>query len=389
MKRMLLSALALLLVLLAVVNCTRRVSETPATPAKPTPGGVAARPEWQQRWETTLAKAKEEGTVSIINTVWSPRIAPLIGQAFKEKYGINLENTPTARGTEMVAKIKAEQSAGLYLYDFFGLGSTTALTIMRPDGLLGPIEPLLILPETKDPAAWRGNKLPFLDQTRLFLAMGASKQPFITINTTMIKQGEITSYEDLLKPQYQGKMTINDPTVPGVGITILANLSLDVWDKERTKDFLTRLVRDQKVVIERDNRVHVESVARGKYAIALSASPETVSTFLDAGAPLALLTAREGTPVTSAAAGASVPTRMAHPNAGVVFLNWLLTKEGQSVLAKAFGFPSTRADASTEGIHSVYLFQPGEKLFIADERYVQAFGEWTGLSKQIIEAASK
>ncbi|MBI4333558.1 MAG: hypothetical protein HY673_20030 [Chloroflexi bacterium] len=80
---------------------------------------------------------------------------------------------------------------------------------------------------------------------------------------------------------------------------------------------------------------------------------------------------------------------MAHPNAGLVFLNWLLTKEGQSVMARGFGFPSTRADASTEGINPVYLFQPGEKLFFNDERYVAAFGEWTGLSKQIIEAASK
>ncbi|MBI4333557.1 MAG: extracellular solute-binding protein [Chloroflexi bacterium] len=299
---------AILLAALIAGGCVQGSTGTAVPPPKGAAATVPAKADWERQWETAVAKAREEGTVSVIRSAWSPRVGAVIGRAFREKYGINLEETPAARGTEMVAKIKAEQAAGLYLYDFFGGGSTTALTIMKPEGLLGPIEPLLILPEARDPAAWRGNRLPFVDQTRLFLGMGASKQPFITINTTMIKQGEITSYEDLLKPQYQEKMTMNDPTVPGVGVTILANLSLDVWDQQRTKDFLTRLVRDQKVAIERDNRLHVENVARGKYAIALSASPETLATFIEAGAPLAVIVVKEGTPVTAGAFGGSVPT---------------------------------------------------------------------------------
>ncbi len=54
--------------------------------------------------------------------------------------------------------------------------------------------------------------------------------------------------------------------------------------------------------------------------------------------------------------------RAAHPNAALVFLNWLLTREGQAIFQKSYGTPSTRIDVDTTGIDPAFIPQEGEKL---------------------------
>ncbi len=39
-----------------------------------------------------------------------------------------------------------------------------------------------------------------------------------------------------------------------------------------------------------------------------------------------------------------------HPNAAKLFLNWLLSKEGQTIYSQAVGAPSARLDVSAEGL---------------------------------------
>ncbi|MBI4333563.1 MAG: ABC transporter substrate-binding protein [Chloroflexi bacterium] len=390
MKRWLLLLLPVLVLMLpASVGCSGAVTPAPSPQTKAPAAEKPGKAAWEQEWDGIVAKARDEGTLTMITTAWQPKVVAALRQAFKEKYRIDVEHSPAGRGPELVAKIKAEERAGLFLYDFFGMGSTTAITIMKPDGLLGPIEPLLVLPEVREPKNWREGRLPFLDRDKLFLGMVASKTQYIVYNTSLVKEGEITGYEDLLKPEYKGKITINDPTTSGAGVGMMAHFALDLWGTERTKEFLRRLVIDQKIVVERDNRLHIETVARGKYAIALGPSTESVASFIEAGARLAAVNVKEGTQVLAGAGGLTLPTRMAHPNAGRVFLNWLLTKEGQSIFAKAWGTPSVRVDASTEGINPLFLFRPGEKLYWSTEEKALAFGEWMTTSKQVIDEALK
>lgn len=388
-KKLLPALLLLFLGPLAPANDARAASSSPAS-AKKAPASKAAQiPDWQQKWDATLAQARQEGIVTIIATTWPATVRTILTQAFKEKYGITLECTSMDRGAALVSKVGTEQKAGLYNYDFFGVGSTTALNMLKPQGLIDPLEPLLILPEIKDPDSWRLGKLPFVGKEKLFLGMAASKQHYIIFNKDLVKGGELTSYKDALKPQFAGKITINDPSTSGSGCAMFAHLALDIWNQQESKDYLRQLLTKQKAVIERDNRIHVESVARGKYAVGLGVDPDVLATFLQMGAPIAVVRAGEGTNVTSGAGGATVPVKMAHPNAGVIFLNWLLTKEGQSLFAKGWGNPSMRADASAEGINSLFLFQPGEKLYLPSEEKSLAMGEWMGISKQIIAETSK
>ncbi|MBI4330447.1 MAG: hypothetical protein HY673_04100, partial [Chloroflexi bacterium] len=197
----------LLLSVLLAVACTPAPTPTASPGLKPT-ASVAASDDGEAQWQRTVAKAKEEGVVTMMTTAWAPRAIAALSKGFKDKYGINLEHSPAGRGPEMAAKIKAEQRAGLYLYDFFGMGATTAINLMKPEGLLGPVEPLLVLPEVKDPRSWKEGKLPFVDRDKQFFGMAAFKQLYIIYNTGLVREGEITRYTDLLKPEYKGKIVL-------------------------------------------------------------------------------------------------------------------------------------------------------------------------------------
>ncbi len=55
-----------------------------------------------------------------------------------------------------------------------------------------------------------------------------------------------------------------------------------------------------------------------------------------------------------------------HPNAARVFINWLLTKEGQTLYSRGYGSASRRLDVPNEG-DPLKIPQPGMKYFNSEE----------------------
>ncbi len=51
--------------------------------------------------------------------------------------------------------------------------------------------------------------------------------------------------------------------------------------------------------------------------------------------------------------------RAPHPNAARVYINWLLSKEGQTYFSKSQGYPSRRVDVPTEGLNPAYISVEG------------------------------
>jgi ABC-type Fe3+ transport system substrate-binding protein len=53
--------------------------------------------------------------------------------------------------------------------------------------------------------------------------------------------------------------------------------------------------------------------------------------------------------------------RAPHPNAGKVFLNWLLSMEGQTAFARAMGYASRRTDVSKDHVPDYWIPKEGVK----------------------------
>lgn len=332
---------------------------TPPSSPTPTPltQETSARPRWESEWEKVLQGAKKENKLVIYNTA-PGEVRQALQSSFKDKYGIFPEIV-TLRSGEMAAKFISERRSGIFTVDVYIGGNTTALAQLKPQGILDPLEPALILPEVIDPKLWYENKLWWLDAARTTLMFLGYPVPNLARNTNLVRAEEIKSYRDLLDPRWKGKIIMNNPTIGGTGskgFSVIAFhlLNLDFW-----KEFAR-----QEPLILNDQRQQVEWVVQGKYLVVFFPQSGVITEFKKAGAPILEFIPEEGTYLTAGSGNLAVINRAPHPSTARLFINWLLSREGQKVFSQAFGRQSLRLDVTTEGLDPVALRQPGGKYFL-------------------------
>ncbi len=376
--------LVITLVTLGLIACaqvippeSRSDGTTPSLGKAPSSSVPAAAPTstltptgWQQKWDAVLVAGKKEGVVRIY-TVWTPEVSRPMREVFFNKYGIELEFTSLDRAASLLPKIQAEQRSGLYIPDIFGIGTNTLVSDEKANGMLGPIEPLFILPEITDLKVWRNGQFPYMDRDKLVVGFTAGIERYILYNTTAVKNGEITSYKDLLKPQYKEKIVMTDPSMAGGANSVFAYLADDrIWGLDTASQWLRTLMVQQETSVQSNERLATEWVARGKYPLGVAPHPASTTEFIRAGAPIDLAVPIEGQPTTAAGGGIAIPKKSEHPNAQTIFVNWLLTREGQTVFSQGYGRTSARIDVPTDFIPPTYIPGPTEKGFPKTEEYL-------------------
>jgi len=327
------------------------------------PSLAQTKPDWRQRWEKVLSEAKKESKV----VVWGPPgelIRRAMTEGFKKAFpDISIEYSG-ARGGEQATRIKAERDGSVYSVDVLLSGTTTANTYMKPMKALDPIEPALILPEVTDLKNWRGNTLEFSDETTRFnlVFVNMLKTPLV-YNPQLAKPEEIDELSKLLDPKWKGRFVLNDPLPSGSG-----NVTFRwIWRNmgpERAKDYY-RKIRANAAVVDRDQRRQIEWVAQGKYAFLLAPSDGTLGQLLERGLKVGILPEFKdyGTYVTASFGSAMFINKAPHPSAATVFLNWVLTKEGQTYWSKAMDHVSKRVDVPTDHLPPYVIPPPDAKFF--------------------------
>lgn len=338
----------------------------------------SAIPAWQQRWDKTVAAAKREGTLMIYGQV-SPAQRETLG-AFQRKYGIEMEFA-VGKGSEIETKWTAEKNAGLSIADIFhvstGLGPT-----MKPKGAFAPIPPNLILPETQDGKLWLRGEFPFLDAGKTMAALSSAYESYTNVNTDLIKEGQLKSYRDLVKPEYQGKLVLFDPTIPSSSLGWAVFMMKDVFGIDGAKEYFRQMAATSPA-FTRDAGQELEWVARGKYAIGIGISHSTASEYKARGAPITMVRFSEGGSINCGSDAVEISSTAPHPNAAAVYLNWLFTEEGQIAFTKGSGTPPIRAGLNVEGIDPSRVPLPGEKVFIYGEAHSSYGPEAAKIIKEI------
>ena len=359
---------AAFLSLVALVNlltaCARTTAPTGSIPAAPDAGG--SRSEWAQ----VVEAAKREGQVSVLSQTGEP-VAEALAYAFERAYpDIHVEFNGMI-GAQMVTKILTERAAGLYSVDVVVHGTTSVINGLLPEAAIDPIVPALVGPDN-DPSKWRGGAYEFADEEGKYalLFLGGLKIPLV-YNPTLVRADEITSYRDLLDPKWKGKIAMLDPRVAGAG---LASSIFMYSTPELGKEYLAALFK-QDIVITKDDRQLTDWIARGQYPIGLASNDFTALDMKARGVPIESLPAeavKEGTYVTGAWGSVALLNRAPHPNAARVYLDWLLSREGQEGAAQAAGYPSRRLDTSNAGLRDGVIPRPDvEYRDLSKERYIQ------------------
>lgn len=293
-------------------------------------------------WERTLDAAKREGRV-VVSIPTSAELRKEFETGFQKAFpGIELELS-VARGASNINKIVEEHNAGLRTIDLHIGGSTSIITGLLANNLLDPVLPAMILPEVRDTKHWWGGHI-WADNAKKFIyGFTAYMTETIWHNSTLVKPEEINSWDALLDPKWKGKIAILDPRSPGSGESTWAFLL-----RIKGEGYLAKLAA-QEMMVGRNLRQLGESVARGKHAISIGLSYYTYQPFIKAGLPVKpISTIKEGYYAASGSGNVVLLKNPPHPNATKVFLNWLLTKEGQAGLTKALGQPTRRFDVDTK-----------------------------------------
>ncbi len=214
------------------------------------------------------------------------------------------------------------------------------------------------LPEVTDASVWTLTEQErYLDPDgRRVLRLINGPTAVLTVNREYVDPSSIRSIQDLLKPEFKGKIAGEDPTVPGSGGNTGAALYVQLGE-----DFVRKLYVEQ-LTSTRDPRQFADWVARGQYPIGLGVNAAQIDTLLQDGFPVEVI--RTLPDVKSTATGAYgvlyVVEGAQHPNAARLFANWIASREGLEIFSRAERYPATRKDINyAEWVPEYGLPQPG------------------------------
>jgi iron(III) transport system substrate-binding protein len=276
--------------------------------------GSASFAQAPANWDQLVAAAKKEGKVVFFSGYVGEPTNKAIAEGFRKKYGIDVEYLEF-RGLELRERIRVEQAAGRFTVDLMHNAQTQTQAARDQEKSLQPIGALPNTPRIRKPFEANEFWVPIFTINYGFL-----------INKNLIKgDDEPTSWLDLLKPQWKGKILSDDVRTAGGGY-VMFFATYDAFGR----DFHEKLAA-QGLNFTRDYREAARRVARGEFPIYI---PYILSDFKNVQAlPLKYIVPKEG--ASYGAYAASILKNAPHPNAARLLADYYLSDEGQEIYANS------------------------------------------------------
>ncbi len=272
-------------------------------------------PDRQDKLE---AGARAEGAIMVYSSMDTQESEPIMA-AFTRKYPFIRGEVYRASGEDVAQKLITEYRGRKFLADVFeGTGIHVAKMLNEKYGQrfftprAGPFSR-----QAKDPNE-------FWVATRYNMLVAAW-------NTNLVSSADAPRvYEDLLDPKWRGKIGLEAD-----GTAWLATL-LEYWGEARVIEFLRQLSAQQPL-IRKGHTLLAGLIVAGEVPMAPTAYNHRIELLKSRRAPIDW---RPLQPVVAVLHVISLPKNAPHPHAAMLFIDFLLSFEGQQELAKLGRIPA-------------------------------------------------
>jgi len=335
-----------------------------------------AREPWEDKWDALVAAARAEGAVSVsgppglqqreaITSVWA--------ESFPD---IKLDYT-AARGTQIVAKVVRERTAGVYNWDVILSSTDPTIFALMPIKALKPIRDALIVPELTQDKTWiDGFESGFVDAGKKFFYSPVGTAGILGyVNRDCLSRDLFSKTADMARPELKGKIVWFDPVTPSTGtqgLGLLAQVQGEAW--------LEDLFQHHDVTFSRDYRQMANWLVSCVKPVAIGMPDQVLEPMRQNGIGLEVEELDGPSYFGNRAPGgvggnASMGwyENAPHPNAAKLFVNWYLMHAEQQRYAELVKVNSRRADVPPQD--PAHVLKPGIDYFNTAEdniRWVKA-----------------
>ncbi len=276
--------------------------------------------------EDLLEGAKREGQV-VVYLSMNVEESNARNRAFEAKYPFIKVREARIDGERLFSRILAEEQANKHLMDVVEC-QEFYLHTFKKRGILGYYlspEDRFYPKEFKEEGYW----------------ITAYLNPYVVAyNSKLVSQKNLpTRYEDLLKPEWKGKMTL-EPTKADW----LAGM-LQIMGREPGLKFM-RALSKQNMMVRPGHSLLAQLVAAGESLLDINMPASTANRVKEKGAPIDWIPVG---PVPGIMNGIGIASKAPNPNAARVFADFVLSREGQKMM-QGFGRWVARSDISQEQV---------------------------------------
>src|ERR687892_421921 len=259
-----------------------------------------------------LEGAKKEGQLVFYAGIPLPD-AQAILSALERKYPFLKTTFYRATGSALVSRIQTEQRAGTHIWDVMNSTGFEPYVLVE-QGYFAKYD----APERK--SFPEGHK----DNDGYWATMYTSPM-IVTYNTQLVSPGELPKdYFDLLQPKWKGRLALDSSDLEWY-----ANLR-KIWGTEKAQKFLQGL-RAQDVRLVQGRTLLTNLLSGGEVSVLVNNFLQNAIEAKRKGSPVEILPLD---PVISAAGLVGINKLAPHPNAAKLFIDFVLSKEGQELIVK-------------------------------------------------------
>jgi iron(III) transport system substrate-binding protein len=311
--------------------------------------------------EQRLAKAaKAEREVTLYSSLVVEDLTALAA-AFQKKYGVKL-NYWRAGSEKVVQRAVTEARAGRFDFDVVETNGPELESLHREKLLQQADSPYFkdLLPDAIRPhKEWIGDRLNMFVQA---------------YNTNLVKKSDLPqSYQDLLDPKWKGKLGIEAEDIDWFA-TIVTTMG-----EQKGLQLFRDIVAKNGLSVRKGHSLLAGLVASGEVPFALTVYNHNADKLKKKGAPVDWYAIQ---PAVARVNGVALSKKPAHPNAAVLFYDFILSPEGQAILVKGNYVPTNRA-ADKSGVHKTKL------IFVDPALILDQNAKWEKLYQDIVTRQAK